>query len=230
MNVGACGSFTSHVWSYNYGQLMGSLAWMHKATGNQTYLDLISPFYAYATSTFSAQNVSGIITETCEPNAKCNRDQQGFKSVYVRNLAYVYRQTNNQAMKDSIKNSIDTSLQAMVQNSCDQDWNCGGNWTTDNQPIKYVRSQHVSTALLVAALGIHDTSTGEGLLPKVNGGALTDTTNGAAGLGAMGTRNPGSISSKPLGAATGLDSRTYQLSVFLALVLSLIGTGVLTLW
>ncbi|EGG05863.1 family 76 glycoside hydrolase [Melampsora larici-populina 98AG31] len=220
MNAGACGSFTSHVWSYNYGQLLGAMAWMHKATNNQTFLDLMTPFYQYATTTFNGQNTSGVVTETCEPNAKCNRDQQGFKANYVRNLAYVYRETNNGDIKEGIKKTLDTSIQAMVQNSCDQEWNCGGNWTTDTQPIKYVRSQHVSAALLVAALGVHDTSTGAGLLTKVTAGALSDTTNGAAGLGGSGTKNPGKITSQKLGAAAGLDARACQLVMLLGVLLS----------
>ncbi|KAG0148353.1 hypothetical protein CROQUDRAFT_694779 [Cronartium quercuum f. sp. fusiforme G11] len=221
MNAGACGQFTSHLWSYNYGQLLGSLVWLHKATGEQSYLDLVGPFYSYADATFSGQNNSGIITEICEPNAKCNRDQQGFKAIYVRNLAYVYRGVSDQKIKDSIKKNIDTSLNAMISNSCDKDWNCGGNWTTDTQPVKYVRSQHVSASLLVAALGVHSNPGDDGLLPKLSAGTLTDTTNGAAGLSGGGTKNTGSVSSKPLGAATGLDPRAYQIAVIVALAFSI---------
>lgn len=199
MNAGECGKFTTHLWSYNYGLWLGALAWMHKATGNSTYMDMAAPFYDYAVLTFSGQNVTGVVTELCEPNAKCNRDQQGFKAIYVRNLAYLYRQTSNQTIKDSIRKTIDTSVQAMVQNSCDTEWNCGGNWTTDTAPVKAVRSQHVSSALLVSALGIHESNAQEGLLPKSNAGGLRDTTNGAAGLGSTGTKNTGKITSKPLG-------------------------------
>ncbi|OAV89441.1 hypothetical protein PTTG_05992 [Puccinia triticina 1-1 BBBD Race 1] len=203
MNVGECGKFTTHLWSYNYGSLLGALAWMHKATGNNTYLDLIAPFYNYAQLTFSGQNVSNVVTETCEPGAKCNRDQQGFKAIYLRNLAYTYRETTSDQVKGAIKSTIDASVAAMVQYSCDNDWFCNGNWTADASPVKYVRSQHVAAALLVSALGVHLSPEG-GLLPKITPGQLTDTTNGAAGLGSGGTKNPGKVTSKPLGAASGL--------------------------
>jgi len=227
MNVGECGKFTTHLWSYNYGSLLGALAWMHKATGNNTYLDLIGPFYKYASLTFSGQNVSNVVTETCEPNARCNRDQQGFKAVYVRNLAYTYREATDDSLKSSIKSTIDASVAAMVKNSCDNDWFCGGNWTTDTAPVKYVRSQHVSSALLVAALGVH-ASPEAGLLPKISAGQLSDTTFGAAGLGSGGVKNPGKVTSKPLGAASGL-SITFS-SLFLGLLIGAITISPLSLF
>ncbi|KAA1110359.1 hydrolase 76 protein [Puccinia graminis f. sp. tritici] len=155
----ACGKFSTSLWSYNYGQMLGSLAWMYKATGEKKYLDMATPYFDYGARTFAGSNTSGIITEQCEADKTCNRDQQGFKAVYVRNLAYLYRITNNQTMKAQIQNMIDTSVKAMVDKSCDQAWNCGGNWTQDTQPIKYVRSQHVSAALLVAAIGVHGNQT-----------------------------------------------------------------------
>lgn len=155
----ACTDFSTSLWSYNYGQLLGALGWMFKATGDKKYLDMTTPYFDYGARTFAGSNTSGIIAEQCEADKSCNRDQQGFKAVYVRNLAYLYRITNNQTMKAQIQNMIDTSVKAMVDRSCDQSWNCGGNWTQDTQPIKYVRSQHVSAALLVAAVGIHGSQT-----------------------------------------------------------------------
>lgn len=221
MNVGECGKFTSHFWSYNYGSLLGALSWMHKATGNNTYLDLITPFYTHASEVFS-DKYNNVITETCEPNVKCNRDQQGFKAVYVRNLAYTYREITADNTKNQIKTVIDASVAAMVANSCDTNWFCGGNWTTDASPVKYVRSQHVSAALLVAALGVHLSPEG-GLLPKITAGQLVDTTNGAAGLGSGGTKNPGKIVSKPLSAASDLHV-TFS-TLFFGIILSAIATS-----
>ncbi|KAI9616236.1 hypothetical protein KEM48_005329 [Puccinia striiformis f. sp. tritici PST-130] len=211
MNVGECGKFTSHFWSYNYGSLLGALSWMHKATGNNTYLDLITPFYTHASEVFS-DKYNNVITETCEPNVKCNRDQQ----------AYTYREITADNTKNQIKTVIDASVAAMVANSCDTNWFCGGNWTTDASPVKYVRSQHVSAALLVAALGVH-LSPESGLLPKITAGQLVDTTNGAAGLGSGGTKNPGKIVSKPLSAASDLHV-TFS-TLFFGIILSAIATS-----
>lgn len=179
VGVDACLSFTVSQWTYNYGQMLGSLAWMFKATKDQKYLDMTVPYFTHAARTFAGPFTSGVIAEICELDNSCNRDQQGFKAVYVRNLAYLYRMTNNQTMKAEIQNMIDTSVKAMVEKSCDQNWNCGGNWTQDKQPIKYVRSQHVSTALLVAALGIHGNQI-DAVSPT-----LVGTTNSTSGRSAL---------------------------------------------
>ncbi|WAQ83228.1 hypothetical protein PtA15_3A597 [Puccinia triticina] len=108
-----CGKLSTSLWTYNYGQLLGSLAWMFKATGDKKYLDMTTSYFDYGARTFAGSNTSGIIAEQCEADKSCNRDQQGFKSVYVRNLAYLYRITNNQTMKAQIQNMIDTSVNAM---------------------------------------------------------------------------------------------------------------------
>ncbi|EFP77525.2 uncharacterized protein PGTG_03481 [Puccinia graminis f. sp. tritici CRL 75-36-700-3] len=158
VDVKDCSHLKGEQWTYNYGQLLGALSGLHKATGDQRYLNIATPFFDYSRRTFAASNTSGIITEPCEPSRTCNRDQQGFKAIYARNLAYLYRETNNQKVKTGIRNMILTSVKAMVTRSCDKYYNCGGNWTMDTHPVRYVRSQHVSTALLVAAVGIHEAS------------------------------------------------------------------------
>ncbi|CAH7682340.1 glycoside hydrolase [Phakopsora pachyrhizi] len=160
-----CSKFTNLLWSYSYGQLLGSLAWMNLATGDQKYLDMAVPYFNYGMNTFAAANTSGVITEICEATMSCNRDQQGFKAIFARNLAYLYRQTKDETIRSAIRSTIDASVSAMVNRSCDKDWNCGGNWTTDTQPVKYVRSQQVSTSLLVSALGIYNNPE-LGLLPE----------------------------------------------------------------
>lgn len=158
IDVNKCSEFRDNQWSYNYGQFLGSLAWMSKATGNTRYMDFGVPFFNNSLRTFAPNN---IITEPCEVTRSCNRDQQGFKAVYARNIAYYYRQSRDEDVKEKIRNVISTSIAAMISRSCDANYNCGGNWTLDTHPVKYVRSQHVSTALLVAAIGIHESSTSE---------------------------------------------------------------------
>lgn len=90
---------------------------------------MATPFLNKAIATF-ASNSSGVITEQCEVSNTCNRDQQGFKGVLVRNLAYLWRETQDASVKQSIQTVIDTSVASMVQHSCDTNWNCGGNWVS----------------------------------------------------------------------------------------------------
>jgi len=196
-----CLSIQGSQWSYNYGQLIGALAWLHQATGDQKYLDLASPYLATAISTFQT---GGVITEQCEVAGNCNRDQQGFKAILVRNMAYLYRATNNQNDQNSIKTILGATIGAMARNSCDANWNCGGNWTTDTAPVLYVRSQYVSSALLVSALGVFTEGTGEGLLPaNLNPGTLGTTFTNPTGNGTdtSGCVTKGAVTSCPLSAA-----------------------------
>ncbi|KAH9464158.1 hypothetical protein MJO29_002287 [Puccinia striiformis f. sp. tritici] len=119
---------------------------------------MATPYSDYSLQTFTASNTSGIIAELCESTASCNCEQQGFKAIYTQILVYLYRETNNSAMKQAIEMVIDTAVHAMASHSCDADWNCAGNWAANGPPIKNARAQQVSTALLVAAVGIHRTS------------------------------------------------------------------------
>lgn len=41
MNVGACSTFAVNQWSYNYGELLGAFAWMHKAVRTIFSLDVL---------------------------------------------------------------------------------------------------------------------------------------------------------------------------------------------
>ena len=69
------------------------------------------------------------LTEQCEFTQNCSRDAQGFKAVYLRNIAYLFRETSDQNVKNSIFSIIDQSVAAMVSRSCDDNWNCNGDWT-----------------------------------------------------------------------------------------------------
>lgn len=76
--------------------------------------------------------------EPCEPNQSCNRDQMGFKAIFVRNLAYLWRATSDQNVKNAIQSAVDKSVAAMVANSCDVNWNCGGNWVSFPPPFCFM--------------------------------------------------------------------------------------------
>lgn len=222
----ACGQITENQFTYNYGMWLGGLAWMHKATGDQQYLDMSTPYLDQALATFAGDNSTGVINEQCETSGTCNRDQQDFKATFTRNLVYLYRETSDTSVKSKITNVITTSLTAMIDRSCDQDWNCGGNWTTDTEPVRYIRSQHVSASLLVSYLGIIDTSTGPGLLTSLQGAnnptAAVPTYNPDYTSSAIVLPTAAGVYSYPLN--TSPSSRTATISL-----LSLILTAILSL-
>ena len=66
-----CGKVTTLQWSYSYGELIGGLAFLNKATGDASYLSNASTVLNKAVATFAP---SGVITELCESSG-CNRDQ-----------------------------------------------------------------------------------------------------------------------------------------------------------
>ncbi|OAV95324.1 hypothetical protein PTTG_26717 [Puccinia triticina 1-1 BBBD Race 1] len=116
-----------------------------------------STFFYHSLKVF-APGRNGVLAEICESKGDpCKRDQKGFKAIYVRNLVYLYKATNNQALKKDIQGIIDSSLEAMLKTSCDANFNCAREWAKGARPERDVRSQHVSAALLVAAVGIRST-------------------------------------------------------------------------
>lgn len=177
-------SLTLRRWTYNYGEALGALAWMNLVSGDDTQIQLAGTILNKALSLFFTTDS---ITERCEvTGTACSRDAQGFKAVFVRNLAYLYRQTSDSSVKSAIQKAIDSSVTAMVTRSCDANWNCNGNWTSGSKPVSYIRSQHVSSALLVASLGIHSTATGTGLITNVNQAQLNTTGSGSTTGGTSG--------------------------------------------
>lgn len=82
--------------------------------------------------------------------------------------------------------------------------------TTDTAPVKYVQSQFVSAALLVAAVGIHTNVTGSGLLTNINLSQLKTTPSGTGtGAGSPNAASGGGgnpyVESRPLNAAPRLN-------------------------
>lgn len=193
-----------------------------RQTGNETYLTIANPFLDVALQHFF-DPVTGVMEEECESERKCNRDQMTFKGILARNMAYLYRESSDESVRSKIRTAIDTTVAGMIDKSCDVVWNCGGNWTTDVAPVAYSQSQYVSSALLVAAMGIHVTRTGEGLLTDINVATLNTTESGT------GTRPPSNgstnpyVVSRPLGAATRGDA-WKGLGTWAAL--GLVGAGV----
>ena len=107
-----------------YGEMIGALAWMNLVGGDQSLLDEASGLLTKSLSLFFTTDS---ITELCETTRTgCSRDAQGFKAIYVRNLAYLYRQSSDSSVKSAIQRAIDSSVTAMVTRACDANWNCNG--------------------------------------------------------------------------------------------------------
>ncbi|CAF4871566.1 unnamed protein product [Rotaria sp. Silwood1] len=82
---GTCVNNNGTTWTYNQGVILSGLALLYNATGNTTLIDIAQKI---ADATIQRLIYSdGILKEPCEPN--CNDDQQLFKGIFVRHLAYL---------------------------------------------------------------------------------------------------------------------------------------------
>lgn len=88
-----CGNNGDVVWTYNQGVILGALAELHLATGDEALLDSAR---SIADAVIGSAGVSptgdlsphGILTESCEARDEgCDNNQQAFKGIFARNLA-----------------------------------------------------------------------------------------------------------------------------------------------
>ncbi len=81
----SCANNNGTTWTYNQGVILSGLALLYNVTHNASLLDSAQKI---ADATIQQLIYSdGILKEPCEPN--CNNDQQMFKGIFVRHLAYL---------------------------------------------------------------------------------------------------------------------------------------------
>lgn len=80
-----CKNNNQVAWTYNQGVILGGLAQLAKAHGDNAYLTSAKTL-ADASTTDANLNPSGILHEPCEKDASCGGDAPTFKGVYMRNL------------------------------------------------------------------------------------------------------------------------------------------------
>ncbi len=90
VNDGLTSSCTNNgqtVWTYNQGIILGGLTDLYTSTGNSSYLTTAE---SIANATINSMvDASGILRESCEPTS-CDGNQEQFKGLFMRNLAYLY--------------------------------------------------------------------------------------------------------------------------------------------
>ncbi|KAI8908020.1 glycoside hydrolase [Gorgonomyces haynaldii] len=121
-----CGVSTS-LYSYNFGILMGSMAWLGKATNNNQWFSDASVILRAAQANYVK---SGVLVDECEPNCRLNQIQ--FKALLARGMGYLSALSNVQADRDAIKSVLRSSMQAMTP-LCDANGNCPEVWSGGQQ-------------------------------------------------------------------------------------------------
>jgi|GEM_PF-260914 len=102
---GSCNNNGKPTYTYNQGVIVGGLVDLYKATNDSTQLNKAKAI-ANATMTTSSLSPGGILKEPCEPD--CGADGATFKGVFMRNLYYLYQNTNTQSYKDYIMAQADS--------------------------------------------------------------------------------------------------------------------------
>ena len=75
-------------WTYNQGVILGGLIDLYKSTGD---IELLAQAQAIAqTALYSLSYENEVLQDVCEPLNNCDSDQEAFKGIFMRYLAYLY--------------------------------------------------------------------------------------------------------------------------------------------
>jgi mannan endo-1,6-alpha-mannosidase len=130
--------------SYKAGTMIGALAWMFKATGNESYLRDAGNMLTTAIREFSKD---GMLADQCEPN--CAKNAVQAKGTYIRGLGYLAALTTIQADRDRIRTHLTTAMQGMLK-TCDANLQCGTNWLVGQREVSDFHKQTNAMELISA--------------------------------------------------------------------------------
>jgi len=105
-------------WTYNQGVIIGGLVELHKATGDQYYLDEARKIADAVVASTYLNNANGILIEPCE-HADCGGDAPSFKGSFIRNFGELDRYLPGRPYLNYLKKQTD-SMYANGRNSLDQ--------------------------------------------------------------------------------------------------------------
>lgn len=116
-------------WTYNQGVILSGLALLYNATRNATLLDIAQNI---ADATLQRLIYSdGILKEPCEPN--CDDDQQLFKGIFVRHLAYLVPYLTNAAHVQQYLSFLQKNAESVwTSKHCELDGLYGLIWTNQS--------------------------------------------------------------------------------------------------
>lgn len=98
-------------WTYNQGVILGGLVALYQATGDDTLLEQAQAIADAVLASSILADEDGILREPCELSFNCGADGPQFKGIFMRNLAYLYRQTGTPAYSSFISNNAESIWQ-----------------------------------------------------------------------------------------------------------------------
>ncbi|KAF8317155.1 Six-hairpin glycosidase [Clavulina sp. PMI_390] len=109
------------VFTYNSGKFIEGTAVLGAVTGNSAYTNAALTVAVAAMKNGPWQGSNGIITETSSSTHSKNNDAWGFKAVYIRGLAELYRRqsASNSGLLTLVHSYIDTQANALIDLASD---------------------------------------------------------------------------------------------------------------
>ncbi|KAK8129429.1 hypothetical protein PG999_001809 [Apiospora kogelbergensis] len=147
-NPTVCPNNNDKTWTYNQGVVLGGLVELHKATGDQSYLNTACKI-ADAVINDATLTQGGILTEPCSPKESCSDNGWSFKGIFMNRLAKLNKALGGSRYSDYIR----TNEQSMYSNANNGSDFYGGVWqgSYDGSDLG---KQNSAVFLLVATLGL----------------------------------------------------------------------------
>ncbi|MFB9464285.1 glycoside hydrolase family 76 protein [Streptomyces cinereospinus] len=171
-----CANNGRPTYTYNQGIILGGLAELHRATGDDSLLDTARALAA-ASTTSPGIHTNGILHEPGGDGTPCDSDGGSFKGAYVRGLGDL-----NQSLDDRpYSQYLDRQADAAYHNARNDEGFYGSDWSGPVNETSHQCQQSALDVLNAAAADGAGTSSGEvrgvdGKCLDVDGGATADGT------------------------------------------------------
>jgi predicted alpha-1,6-mannanase (GH76 family) len=142
-------------WTYNQGVILGGLAELSRAAGDQALGDqsLLGPAREIADAAMEKMtDADGVLHEKCEPN--CSGDGKQFKGIFVRNLALLDRAERDRSARKRIGRFIQTNARSIVIRDQTEDHGFGQVWSgpVGQDPARRDPARQVDAVTQTAAM------------------------------------------------------------------------------
>jgi predicted alpha-1,6-mannanase (GH76 family) len=148
---GTCANNNGTTWTSNQGVILSGLALLYNATNNATLLAIAQKI---ADATIQRLIYSdGILKEPCEPN--CTEDQQLYKGIFVRHLAYLIPYLTDAAHIQQYRSFLQQNAESVwMSKRCDLDGLYGLIWSNQSsnscEPLRNTSSTSAAWDLFIS--------------------------------------------------------------------------------
>lgn len=170
-------------WTYNYGQYLGGAAYMYNVTnGDAKWKEGIdgllgTTFRTFFPKKYGSKTMSEV---SCEPNMKCDRNQdcfKGFLSSWLTNMAEIVPYTHDQIMPMILESAQGAAQQC---SGGDDGTKCGRRWYQDTwDGSTSMESDMSALSVISSTMFMHKKNSQGPLTADTGGKSKSDPTAGA---------------------------------------------------